>query len=159
WLFSDRAATARSAEDDLEEMVKRLKDSSWSEAHAARDRAKGRLGDGGPTRLRRLVDQGTHDLELAARLDAIRLTGSETVGGVGLLTKSDEAYADAFRMAGLGSVDEDAEVVAGRIKDSNIRNALIAALDHWSVCTTDSRRRAWILEVARKADEDPTGWR
>ncbi len=111
WILSDRAATNRSAEGDLEEMAQRLKESSWSEAAAARDRAKGRLGEGGPTRLRRLVDQGTRDLELASRLDIIRMSGADKVGGIVVYAKSDEAYAEAFHEAGLGSVDEGFDIV------------------------------------------------
>ena len=33
----------------------------------------------------------------------------------------------------------------------------MAALDDWAVCATDARRRAWILDVARRAD--PDAWR
>ena len=43
--------------------------SSWPEARAALERAKGRLGDRGSADLRRRLDQGARDLELAARLD------------------------------------------------------------------------------------------
>src|SRR5262249_44519554 len=55
WLLSDRAsaaratraeraATERAAEEDLREMVARLRASSWPEARAALERARGRLG-------------------------------------------------------------------------------------------------------------------
>src|SRR5262249_47309842 len=53
---AERAATERAAEDDLRDMVARLRASSWAEARAARERAKGRLGDHGSTGLRRLLD-------------------------------------------------------------------------------------------------------
>jgi tetratricopeptide (TPR) repeat protein len=157
WYFSDRAATARAAERDLQDMIQSLDESAWPEATAARDRAAGRLGDGGSAGLRRLVDQGTRDLTLAGRLDKIRLEEAGTVGGV--IGSSGAAYAEAFRNAGLGTADEDPDVVAGRIKDSHIRNALVAALDHWSVCTRDEHQKKWILKVAREADSDQTIWR
>src|SRR5262249_23468005 len=72
WLLSVRQATARAADEDLHEMAQRLRDSSWPEARAARDRAKTRLGDRGPVELHGRLEQGTRDLELATRLDLIR---------------------------------------------------------------------------------------
>src|SRR5262249_12086133 len=53
------------------------------------------------------------------------------------------------------------EAVAARVRDSDIRRALVAALDHWSGLTRDPDRRRWVLGVARLADTDPdpTGWR
>src|SRR5262245_29779783 len=45
WLKSERAAAERDAEEDLREMARRLRESSWPEARAALERARGRLGD------------------------------------------------------------------------------------------------------------------
>ncbi|QEL16393.1 protein kinase domain-containing protein [Limnoglobus roseus] len=157
WYFSDRAATARAAEKDLQEMNEGLEASDWPKAVAARNRAEGRLGDGGPAELRHLVDEGTRDLALADRLEKIRLAEAGTVGGV--VGSSGAAYAEAFGHADLGTADEDPDVVAARVKGSHIRNALVAALDHWSVCTRDERQKRWVLKVARGADPDATGWR
>jgi serine/threonine-protein kinase len=158
WLLFDRATTVRAAEADLRDMVGHLNASSWLEARAARDRASGRLGSRAPARLSHLIDQGTRDLELAVRLDDIRLEGSDIVGrGV---AASEKHYAEALREAGLGTVQDDPEVVAARISSSNIRAALVAALDHWSVLDRESPgRKAWALEVARKADPDQSDWR
>jgi hypothetical protein len=69
---------------------------------------------------------------------------------------------ESFRAAGLGHVHDDPEVVAERVRTSDIRNVLVAALDHWASCTAAAegpRRRSWVLDVARRADPDPTGWR
>jgi serine/threonine-protein kinase len=145
---ADRAAIERAANEDLQEMVGSLKKSAWPAARAALERARGRLGDGGSVELRRLLDQGKHDLEVAARLGAIRLN---------IIDSADGQYEEAFRE--FGQVAEDTDVVAARIEASNIRNALVAALDHWSVVAPDSRRWRWVLEVARKADPAPTSWR
>jgi serine/threonine-protein kinase len=40
-----------------------------------------------------------------------------------------------------------------------VREALVAALDDWAVSVADPARRSWLLEVARRADPDPQGWR
>jgi serine/threonine-protein kinase len=159
WLASERAADARAAEaaraaseraanEDLLEMVRSLKASSWPEARAALERARGRLGDGGSAELRRLLEQGERDLEVASRLGAIRLNAFESADG---------QYEETFRE--FGQVPEDTDAVAARIEASNIGNALVAALDHWSVRASDPRRWRWVLEVARKADSAPTSWR
>ena len=54
--------------------------------------------------------------------------------------------------------DEAPQDAAARVVASNLRRALVAALDDWAVCTTDDKRR-WLLEVARRADPDTRGWR
>jgi eukaryotic-like serine/threonine-protein kinase len=165
WLLSDRAAAARAAEaertateraaeEDLREMVRWLNRSSWPEARAALERAKGRLGDRGSAELRRRLDQGARDLDLAARLEAIRLDLAPKVP-----SPTPDPYEEVFRGAGLGQVGDDPEAVADRVRAANITNALVAALDHWSAITVDSRCYRWVLSVARQADPDPTGWR
>ena len=93
WLISDRAAAARkieteqaaterAADTDLREMVQWMRKASWPEARNALERAKSRLGERGSHDIRGRLDRGARKLELADRLDAIRLTGYTTVGGV-----------------------------------------------------------------------------
>src|SRR5262249_23025149 len=108
----------------------------------------------GSPELRRLLDQGTRDLELAARVETIplELPPYAPDGPV-------DKYEEAFRGAGLGQVHDDPEVVAARVRASNIAPALVAALDFWSAVTLNPDRGRWVLSVARHADPDPTGWR
>ena len=162
WVVLTRAATAKAVEEDLAEAAGRQRQSDWVQADAALDRATLRLGGHGPGRLRRQLDQARRDSRLAARLDVIRLAYIVTVGGVMNVARADEDYAEAFRAAGLGTDRDDPRAVAERVKASNIRARLVAALDDW--CTVafsprQSLRRRWIVEVARRADGDPTGWR
>ncbi len=159
WLMSERAAAERAAEEDLREMARWLQKSSWPDARAALERAKGRLGERGSAELRRRLDQGTREWELAARLENIRQDSARGVAMAFVSAKPDEQYEEAFRAAGLGQVHDDPEVVANRVRTSEVRTALVAALDHWSSCTADASRRSWVLSVARRADPDPTGWR
>ena len=161
WFLSDRVATARAAEFDLLDMAQRLQDSSWSPAAAARDRAVMRLGGRGPAELRRLAEQGTSDLELAAVLDGIYVKGAETYAGGIPFATYDKEFTEAFRTAGLGTVGDDPETIAGRIRASNIRSALVAALDHYSVFMfpNEPAKCDWALEVARRADPDQSNWR
>jgi eukaryotic-like serine/threonine-protein kinase len=168
WLVSDRAAadraaeaervaTERAAEEDLRDMARSLRASSWAEARAGLERAKGRLGNREAADLRKRMDQGARELELASRLEEIRLYRAYS-GQLSVLVRPDE-YQEAFRAAGLGQVGDDPDVVAARVRASDIPDALVAALDHWSVCTSDPGQRGWVLGVARRADPDPTGWR
>ena len=159
WLLSDRTATQRAAAGDLKDMMQSLKDSRWAAAAAARDRAKGRLGASAPAELRLLIDEGTRNLEIALRLDDIRYEVATIVDGVSSYRNTEQAYANMFRDAGFGTMDDAPELAAARIASSPIRNALVIALDHWSTCTKDERRRGWILSTASRADPDPGGWR
>jgi serine/threonine-protein kinase len=158
-MEAEQEATERAAAEDLRDMVRLQQTLTWPQARAALERAKGRLGEGGSAELRRRLDQGARDLALAARLDDIRLDGSGGNWGALARQRFDEKYAKAFRDAGLGQVHDSPDIVAARIRASHIRNALVAALDHWSEITPAPDRSAWVLEVARQADPDPTGWR
>jgi serine/threonine-protein kinase len=112
------------------------------------------------------LEQALRDQEFLARLDAIHLSRAALV--VGRLdmrpnkTQADQEYEAAFRGAGLGSVHDDPDVVGARVKASKDRAVLVAALDDWAVCAAeaaDQHRQGWVLEVARRADPDPTGSR
>jgi tetratricopeptide (TPR) repeat protein/tRNA A-37 threonylcarbamoyl transferase component Bud32 len=156
---SEQSATERFVERDLTEMADLLKKSSLPAAQAAMERAKGRLGDRGPDHLHARLDQGDRELKLADRLDAIRLDLAAAIGGKLNYAKCDQDYEDAFRGAGLGTVHDDAGAVADRIRQSNIANLLVSTLDHWSIMAQGQPRKDWVLEVARRSDHDPTGWR
>jgi serine/threonine-protein kinase len=166
WVLFDRAAdrrakdaaevvTEQAAKGDVEEMVRWLRQSSWREAGVALKLAEGRLGDRGSAELHRRLDQGRRDLELALRFEAL---SSRAGGSVGSQTYAAECET-LFRDAGLGLVTESPEVVAERVGASDIRDALVRALDEWVFYTADRERRKWSGEVARLADPDPSGWR
>jgi serine/threonine-protein kinase len=161
-----RAAIARAVSDDVRELAASQRASDWTAARTALERARARLGDADLPELRRLVDLGARDLELAAKLESIRLeraTFDERSSGTRFNTaRADRDYATAFGAAGLGSVGEDAHVVAARVAASNVAPALVAALDDWAVLGTAAKgadKRAWLLDVAQRVDLDPTGWR
>jgi eukaryotic-like serine/threonine-protein kinase len=166
WVASERfaekrakdaaeAATEQAAERDLEEMTQWLRASSWREAGVALKLAESRLGDRGSADLRRRIDRGRRDLELALRLEARSATAGGPVGSQTYATECETL----FRDAGLGQVSESPEVVAERVRASDIRDALVRALDEWVIHALDPQRRQWIKEVARLADADPSGWR
>jgi serine/threonine-protein kinase len=159
WTISEREATVRAAEVDLQVMEKSLRESSWTSAKAAWERATGRLGDRGPQHLHTRLNQGGADLRLAETLETIRFNIGKHFDGKVNLAQTDRDFAATFREANLGQIDDDPEVVARRVRASNISNALLASLDHWSACTQDARQRNWVLAVASKAEPEPTDWR
>ncbi len=155
---ADQSATERAAADDLQEMVDWMGKKSWTAASVALERAKGRLGGADAPAHRQALEQGRRDLEMVARLDTI-LAGITMIERSDYQETSDAAYAEAFRSHGMGRTDEAAEVVASRIRTSNIRGALVDALDGWSVpLAKKTERKAWLLEVARRSDLNQSDW-
>jgi eukaryotic-like serine/threonine-protein kinase len=163
WLASDRAATMQAVENDLQEVARLERESAWPEASTALERAKARLRYRPTVDLRHRLDAVARDLELAQRLDSIGLNRIVRVEGRYARpfdkANADAAYAAAFSEAGLGSVGDDPLIVAARINQSNIKLALITALDDWAICVTDRQRNRWLFEVTCAADPDPSGWR
>lgn len=117
----------------------------------------GRVPDGGSTDLRERIERAQIELELAEKLQAIRMLRGKFVQGGGIdYAESCKKYEADFREAGFGSVDEPPANVAERINRSAVRVALIEALDDWAVCA-EAKMRDWILKVAKLCDPDP--WR
>jgi serine/threonine protein kinase/tetratricopeptide (TPR) repeat protein len=119
-----------------------------------------RLNGAGLDDLRRRLERARADLDLLARLEEIRLRRASQVAA-----ESDPAalaghYAEAFKDAGL-AVREDGEEAAVRIRDSDIKELLVAALDDWAFAAfvlKDDGLAGRLLRLARRADPDPA-WR
>jgi serine/threonine-protein kinase len=164
WALAERAATERAVEGDLAEAEQALERSSWAEARTALDRARLRLGGGGPAGLRGRLDRADGGLELASRLEDVRTKYVESAGtgpgGMFDWAQADRDYETVFREAALGTPDDPPEQVAERVRATGVRRAVVAALDRWAACAPDRRRLGWVFAVARAADPDPgSGWR
>jgi serine/threonine-protein kinase len=159
WLVVQRAHLRDAVEADLSEVIKLQESARWGEAQAVLERARARLGEGGPDDLRERIGRAARDLDLVMKLDRIRL--SRATSGELILYKgqADRDYQAAFEEAGLASVHDDPARVAAKVKASAVRGVLLAALDNWAVCTRDKERREWLLQVARQADPDPESGR
>jgi serine/threonine-protein kinase len=162
WLAVQLAQRREAVEGDLRAIAGLQERARWAEARAVLERAEARHGSSGLGDLRRRLDQARHDLDLAKLLDDIHL---KRVGSVEEMdfnatpANADREYETAFRDAGLGEVYDNPASVAARVRESAVREALVAALDDWAASVTDTARRRWLLEVARRADPDPEGWR
>ncbi len=108
WLARQRAAAERMVARELREVARLVDRSSWAEAVARIGRAGEQIGYDAPADLRRRLDQARRDIDLAERLDAIRLKRATAVEGwfdVAAERRSSRARADreyekAFRDSG-----------------------------------------------------------
>jgi tetratricopeptide (TPR) repeat protein len=129
----------------------------WAEARTALARAEERLGEGDAEDLRQTLVAARKELELVVCLDDLRLDrGSQTQGTGFNPVAPDRRYEALFRESGLGRPGDDPGVAGLRVADSVVHDQLVAALDNWAFLAS-AQRRAWVLEVARRADPDP--WR
>ena len=127
----------------------------FREARELLEQARQRLEPAGPDDLRRRVDQGRADLDLAERLDAARIKAATLMGGKDGLAVAEPLYVSVFAAVGLGREGDDIKAVSARLRDSALSAELIAALDDWASITTDRKRREWLLAVASETDQNP----
>jgi serine/threonine-protein kinase len=158
WLRQYYAELRRGTEAALGTAAGLRDAARWPAALEILDQAEARLGSMGPADLRQRVAQARAGVQLAERLETIRLQRATILIEQKFAnSRADQEYAAAFRDAGLGEEGEEAEAVAARIHDSMIGEQLVAALDDWAVVTDDPRRRDWLLKMARQAGPDPWG--
>jgi serine/threonine-protein kinase len=129
----------------------------WGEAEAVLEQAQERLEDSGSDDLRRQLDRARADLRLVRRLEAARLQAVTVSEDKLNYAGAEWQYQAAFRKSQLGQPGEDVDTVAARVRNSAVKEQLVAALDDWAWITGKRQRRAWLLAVARQADPDP--WR
>jgi Flp pilus assembly protein TadD/serine/threonine protein kinase len=191
WLVRDRAAREEeiarertTQEESLEREVERtvqdaerLQDQkSWTEALSAVKRAEALLAGGGSDEIGARVRELRKDLEMALRLEEIRVPRiaaglASRAQGLGeplweaVVDNDSEnlAYAAAFRAYDIDMDSLDPADAAARIRARPIRAELTAALDRWihkrRNSTLAGTSLSWqrLLAVAREADPDP--WR
>jgi serine/threonine-protein kinase len=159
----ERETRARQGvEAALEQAAALWRDDRQPQARAVLEQAQGRLDDAGldgaaGDDLRRRLAMARGELDVAARVEEMRLAGAILSDGRSLRRAPDREYAAAFAQIGL-EVAGDAAAVAARIRESAIRTELLTALDDWAAGTRDRRVRARLLRLARLADPDPK-WR
>src|SRR5262249_46979620 len=134
-----RATELRQGVETDFQTVASLRDQArWPMGRQLLARARERLGDTGPADLHERLEQMTADLELAARLDAIRLRQATFVEGKFDYKTAEQDYAAAFAEAGVVVGQRDEEEAAARVRGSAIREQLVAALDDWAIVADDS---------------------
>jgi serine/threonine-protein kinase len=160
WLEArQRAANARAVHEHLDGVAQLAEVSAWEQARALLNRAEGRLAQGSTPELRLRADRLAADLDLATRLEKIRLRQPPPIDGHSYSVATDQEFEAAFRDAGLADGQADPDGVAARVRASCVHRSIVAALDDWASRTQTPARLTWCLEVARRADTDADGWR
>jgi serine/threonine-protein kinase len=168
--WSDRQAVARRAErQQQEERTRRgaegalgqarllCRQEHWPEALKALEQAELLVGSDGPEGLRQHVAVARRDLRMAEELDRIRQV-KETIFETSLHEEPiPPAYVKAFRDYGLDVPDADLADLTRRVGDSEIKQQLIVALDHWAFLEPDAAIQERLTAIARAVDPDP--WR
>jgi serine/threonine-protein kinase len=185
--WSDRQTVARRAEQKQQEertrrgVVGALDQARsmgalarWPQAQEALEQADLLVGNEGPEDLRQRVAVARRDLRMAEELDRIRQL-KETILEISLdkdLTmpahvkasrdhankaQAPLAFVKAFRDHGLAILEDDLADLAQSIRDSQVQQQLLAALDHWAVLEPDAAIQERLTAIARAVDPNP--WR
>src|SRR5262249_27490189 len=85
----------------------------------------------GPKALRRRLEQMRKDIELLARLEAVRLSQANIKDGTFDRTGAAAQYARAFRDHGIDLTTLKPEGAARRLRESSRPRELLAAVDTW----------------------------
>ena len=118
--------------------------------------ADSRLYDAGLLRLRTQFKHSFYDLDLAAKLEDIRLRRTGLLEDPSHHRSTAREYAAVFQEA--RSKVSDDRAAAALMRKSPIRETLLAGLDDWALVEEDAVMRSRLLQVARWADPDPS-WR
>lgn len=166
WLVRDRAVRQREAEGKAVEVLEaaepRLREGQPGDPAlvAAAQRLEA-LHDGNSvgSGVRRRAEQFLRDVRMLADLDEIRLRQAESKGGAMFdMAGAGKRYATAFAAYGLDVMALEPAQAAARVRDSAIREALLAGLDAWMQGqTTQDPGRDRLRAVADGADDSP--WR
>jgi serine/threonine protein kinase/Flp pilus assembly protein TadD len=166
WAARDRAARQTVLDERaalaLDEAATAYDRGNRMEALAALKRAEALLaGDAGRADLRERARRWRADLTMVGRLEEIRLRQSGMKeGGWFHHAAADPEYVVAFQEYGLDVTTLDPDAAAAIIRDSAIREPLVAALDDWLIWVKpreDTAGRDRLLAIVRRAD--PDDWR
>ncbi len=153
-----QAERRRQGVDTVLAEVTRLREQArWGAGLALLEQAGLQMSEAGSEDLEQRLTQARNELELTARLDAIRARKENYLSPKAAYKAADDAYAREFARAGLGQEGDDPRIVAERVRQSTVPAAWMAALNDWVLCARSRPRVGWLLAVARQADPDP--WR
>jgi serine/threonine-protein kinase len=159
WITIQQSNRRRAIETDLRDINQLQGQSKWNDAGTVLQRAEALVEEGGVGDLRERVTQARRNHNLVVDLDHIQLNRLTSAGDFAYYkSKADKEYLQAFKESGLANEGQPAHDVAARVNASAVRTALMQALDDWAVCAADEHQRDWLLEIARTADHDSSGW-
>jgi tetratricopeptide (TPR) repeat protein/serine/threonine protein kinase len=161
WAIRDRSLrheeVVREAAKALEDVDRLRQEGHWVVALAVAQRTEALLAGGGDTTIHRQFRELCRDLEMAARLEEVRLHKTEVKNEAFDTTRADREYADVFREFGINVGQGEPTDVAEQIRCRSISEELGAALDDWASLQSKMGKpaasRLW--SIARAADPDP----
>jgi serine/threonine protein kinase/tetratricopeptide (TPR) repeat protein len=161
WAALQHAAQRAALETDIGRDLDAARDfcrqDRLREASVVLDHAQALVERGGADKgLGGRVDLVRKDVDVAARLEAIRLERAAIKDEHFDLEGAALLYGEAFRDYGADVDKLDPEEAAARIKGSEIREQLLVALDVWLISTPRGNRKR-LLDVLVRVDADP--WR
>jgi serine/threonine protein kinase/tetratricopeptide (TPR) repeat protein len=174
WIMQERAGreakTAYEVNLVLNEVERLQKDKQWAEALALVNKADGLLANNQASddlheRLRQArtaseqrLQQAKADREMKAELLEIQLRQAEVVDEHFNNLGADDDFGAAFRQYGIDVEKMDVAEAAARIREREITQELVAAVDQWAEVRRANRPKenGWkhLLAVAKAADGD-----
>jgi serine/threonine-protein kinase len=104
------------------------------------------------------LEQAVADLALARDLDDVTQKGATRVEGMWNAAWVRAEYQDVFARHRFDVLAGDIDELARSIRDSAVRENIVAALDDLARAETDPQRKQRLLRLANRADE-PDSWR
>ncbi len=154
---SREARAGEAIEAALERAAVARNQGHWAEVRAAFEGSTSLLETSAPADLRQKLSQARADAEMVLDLEEIRLRLSEGRADQGKFSLYvDQAYGGAFRNYGIVLEAREPSVAAARIRNSDIRETLLAFLYDWLHWVTDANRDK-LRALLDLADDDP--WR
>ncbi len=148
---------SQALEAALEQAAAFRKQGRWPEVRAALEGAASLSDTSAPAEVRDRVHEARADADMVLELEEIRLGLSE--GKIDQETHSlsaDRAYAEAFRKYGIVLAAPESSEAAERIRNSAIRETLLAFLYDWLYWVSDANRDQ-LRALLHLADDD--AWR
>jgi serine/threonine protein kinase/Flp pilus assembly protein TadD len=164
WVARDREArrnfAVRRAGEALESVNTLVERENWPEGLRAVEQAEGFLdGFGEEAALRLQAQQQRRDLEMASRLQEVRLAMKVIEDGDFDWRAVDDAYAAAFQRYGLDIDGGDPQATAEQMRLRPIHRQLVAALDNWGFIRWELKAEGWDRRLAVARAADPDHWR
>src|SRR5262249_22635214 len=121
----------------------------WLEARVALEAVPSQLSKTAPADLRERLRQARADADVGAALEEVRLSLS---GPRECSASPDKLYAEAFRGYGIALTDEVPTEAASRVRNSAVRETILAYLHDWHFWAEENRHR--LQRLLDLADDD-----
>jgi tetratricopeptide (TPR) repeat protein len=149
----------RAAETALVQVKELQRRALWAQADCLLAQAEQQLGPEGDGGLRQQLSDARTNLRFLEKLDRIRQEKVTIVERIvdGVLKKdidrsgANPKYAEAFREFGLDLLKGDVAERAERLKESPVKEELIAAVDDWALDEKNPHRKKRLDEIAALA--------